>query len=472
VARRFLLLAAVFFVAGSGTAQAYTKSDHFLPMGDGVSLAATLYTPPGSPPVGGWPAVLALHGLGENRSVTNAVAEAHLAPHGYVVLSVDARGHGASGGQSSLVGPREVADYASALHWLRLRPGVSDSRVGALGFSLGGGSVWKLLTARGTRLAAAVPVTTWTSLYDSLLPQGLVKSGLVAYFYNLLPPERWDPAIAALRDDALQGRNEAGIRAFAAQRSVRSDVASIRTPVFMLQGRRDFAFDMNEALTAFNRLRGPKRLYLGGLGHAPSPDPAAEKPYYFGQIRMWFDRFLKGQLNGIDTRPKIELAPDPWRARTYQGSRPPARKTLRLTFRGRRTINGLGKVARTVAPTRRLNETFGHGLVSVKASTPTGWSHLVAVLSAVTPSGEEIVVSQGGVPTTTLRSTARSLTIRLLSQATTIPRGSRFRLTLAGVSTAQNPSNLLYLAGPQGSSRLTAGEAKLVLPVLRRPVSR
>jgi predicted acyl esterase len=472
VGRRFLLLAAVLLAAWTGPAHAYVKSEHTLPMGDGVSLAATLYTPDGAPPSGGWPAILALHGLGQTRAVMNAVAEAHLANHGYVILTVDARGHGASGGQSTLVGPREVSDYAAALQWLRLRPGVRDDRVGAMGVSLGGGSVWKLLTAPGSRLAAAVPITTWTSLYDSLLPQGLVKSGLIAYFHNLLPADRWDPAVTALRDDALQGRNEAAVREFAARRSVRSDLARIRTPVFMLQGRRDFAFDMQETLTAFARLRGPKRLYLGGLGHAPAANPAAEQPYYHGQIRLWFDRFLKGQLNGIDTRPKVELAPDPWRARTFQASTLPARRVLRLTFRGRRAIDGLGKVVRTVAPTRRLNETFGNALVSVKASTPTGWSHLVAVLSAIAPSGQEIVVSQGGVPTTTLRGTTRIITIRLMSQATTIPRGSRLRLTLAGTSTAQGAGNLLYLTGPESRSRLAVGEAKVVLPVLRRPVSR
>ena len=470
--RRFLLLAGILFALQAGAAHAYVKSEHALQMGDGVTLAATLYTPDGAPPQGGWPAVLMLHALGDDRSSMNAIAETHLASHGYAVVTVDARGHGASGGQSSLVGPRELADYAAVLQWLRARPGVSDQRVGAFGMSLGGGTVWRLLTAPGTRLAAAVPMTTWTSLYDSLLPQGLVKSGLIAYFHNLLPPERWDPAITALRDDAIQGRNDAAIRAFAAARSVRGDLGRIRTPVFMLQGRRDYAFDMQEALVAFNRLRGPKRLYLGDLGHAPATNPAAERPYYFAQMRLWFDRFLKGQLNGIDTRPRLELAPDPWQARTYRAARLPARRTLRLTFRGRRTIDGFGKVVRTVAPTRRLNETFGHALVSVRASTPTGWSHLVAVLSALTPRGDEIVVSQGGVPTGTLRGTTRVLTIRLMSQATTVPRGSRFRLTLAGVSTAQNPANLLYLAGPQGSSRLAVGEAKLVLPVLRRPVSR
>ena len=460
------------FLALPATANAYTKAEHVLAMGDGVQLAATLYTPDGAPPQGGWPAVLMLHGLGDTRSSMNAVAEAHLAPYGYAVLTVDARGHGASGGQSSLVGPREIADYAAALAWLRARPGISDQKIGAFGVSLGGGSVWKLLTAPGTRLAAAVPVTTWTSLYDSLLPQGLVKSGLVAYFYNLLSPERWIPEITTLKDDALQGRNLEAIRSFTAARSVRPDLGRIRTPVFMVQGRRDYAFDMQEALTAFSRLRGPKRLYVGDLGHAPATNPSAEPPYYFSQVRMWFDRFLKGQLNGIDTRPRFELAPDPWRPRTYRAAKPPARRVLRLRFRGRKTMSGLGEAVRTVAPTRRRNETFGNALVSVKAATRTGWPHLVAVLSAITPNGQEIVVSEGGVPTATLRGTARLLTIRLLSQATVIPRGSRFRLTLAASSTAQDQNNLLYLSTAPSEARIALGEARVILPVLRRPVSR
>jgi predicted acyl esterase len=472
VGRRFLLLAGIFFAFQTGAAQAYVKSEHTLPMGDGVSLAATLYTPDGAPPAGGWPAVLMLHGLGLERTQMNAVADAYLAPFGYAVLTVDARGHGQSGGQNAVVSAREVSDYAACLAWLRARPGVSDANVGALGYSLGGGAVWKLLTSPGTRLRAAVPMVTWTNLADSLFPQGLAKSGLVAGFYNSLPPARWAPEIAPLKDDAILGRNPAGVREFAAARSVRGNLTAIRTPVFMLQGRRDYAFDMQEALTALGRLRGPKRLYVGNLGHSPATNPPAEQPYYYTQIRLWFDRFLKGQLNGIDTRPRFELAPDPWRQRTYQARVAPARRVLRLTFRGRRTIDGARGVSRTVAPTRRLNETFGHALVSVKASTPTGWPHVIAVLSAVTPRGDEIVVSEGGVPTSTLRGTARQLTIRLMSQATTIPRGSRFRLTLAGTSTAQNPANLLYLHAPEARSRITIGQAKVVLPVLRRPISR
>jgi predicted acyl esterase len=465
-----LALAAALVVAAP--AQAFMRSDQPLGMGDGVSLASSLYVPDGAPPQGGWPAVLLLHGLGGNRTSLNPIAEQYLAPHGYVTLTLDARGHGESGGQSTLVGSRELADYAAALSWLRLRPGVNDAKVGALGFSLGGGSTWKLLTAPGTRLAAAVPIMTWTSLYDALLPQSFAKAGLVAYVRGLLPPERWDPGVLSLADDALLGRNLPRIQEFARERSVRNDLEKIRTPVFMIQGRRDYAFDMEHALSAFGRLKGPKRLYLGDLGHTPAANPPAEQAYYLTQARVWFDRFLKGQLNGIDTRPRYELAPDPWTGRTTQYATQPPRRVLRLRWRSAKTIDGNGKVVRTSAPTRRLNETFGTPLAAIRVSSTTRWPHLVAVLSALTPRGEEIVISEGGAQTPMLSARKRLITIRMLSQATTIPRGSRLRLTIAGSSTLQHPDNLLYPISVPSAARASIGEAKVVLPVLKRPISR
>jgi pimeloyl-ACP methyl ester carboxylesterase len=467
VGRFVLLLAAVTAALGiAAPAEAFTRTEHTLTMGDGVSLAATLYRPDGAAPAGGWPAVLLLHGIGENRTSMDVIAEQFFAPQRYVVLTVDARGHGSSGGQSTFVGARETTDYAAALGWLRARPGVSDTRIGAMGFSLGGGSVWKLLTAPGARLAAAVPVATWTSLYDALLPQGFAKAGLVSFFRSLLPEGHWDPQVAGLADDALLSRNQAGLRQFAQDRSTRDDLAKIRTPVFMIQGRRDFGFDMDQSLAAFGRLKGKKRLFFGDLGGTPATNPPAERAYYLTQARLWFDRFLKGQLNGIDTRLPIELAPDPWTGKTVQYARQPQRRVLRLRFRGRRTIDATSRVIRTAAPSKRLNETFGSGLVAAQVSSTTRWTHLVAVLSAIAPNGEETVIGEGGAQTPTLSANSRWVTIRLTSQTTTIRRGSRFRITLGATD------SLLYPVLVPSTARVAIGETRVVLPVLRRAVSR
>ena len=104
-------------------------------------------------------------------------------------------------------------------------------------------------------------------------------------------------------------------------------------------------------------------------------------------------------------------------------------------------------------------------------TSSTGWSHLVAVLVARTPGGEEIVVSEGGVPTS-LGARPTTVAIRLISQATRIPAGSTLELTLAGTSTAQNPGNLLYLVPVPQRARITIRDVRLQVPVLRTPVSR
>ena len=70
VGRLVLLLAAVTAaLAIAAPAEALTRTEHTLTMGDVVSLAATLYRPDGAAPAGGWPAVLLLHGqVGEHGS--------------------------------------------------------------------------------------------------------------------------------------------------------------------------------------------------------------------------------------------------------------------------------------------------------------------------------------------------------------------------------------------------------------------
>jgi hypothetical protein len=168
-------------------------------------------------------------------------------------------------------------------------------------------------------------------------------------------------------------------------------------------------------------------------------------------------------------RPAVELADETGKTiRSYSALPPTVRHVY--TLRGKATIGASGKVVRR-ARTPRLLETFGAPTVQVRASSTTGWSHLVAVLAARTPSGQEIVVSEGGAPTG-LSAQPKNITIRLISQATRIPAGSRLELTLAGTSTAQNTGNLLYLVPVPQRARITMRNVTLAIPTLRTPVSR
>jgi predicted acyl esterase len=472
---RLVAVLAVAWLALPGTASAFTKTEKQLPMSDGVSIAATYYVPDGAPPAGGWPAVMLLHGLGESRDDTtnavgssiNQVAETQLVPQGYAALTFDARGHGQSGGLVGIDGPREIQDVRELFNWLAAQANVNPQRIGAYGYSYGGGAIWRA-TAEGVPFAAIVPSTTWTDLYSALAPQSFAHSGVVLGFYQSIA-SRASPELQPIVNDLLGGQNLGTVRSFADLRSSRNLLGSIHVPTFLMQGRRDFAFDTDQALAAYARLKVPKRLYLADFGHAPAARPAGELEHALPEVREWFDRFLKGLPNGIDTRPPVEIAPDPWTGKTFSYRTLPKRKTLRVAFPGRTSIGATGKVRRTRPKSRAKAETFGPATLKVSLSSPNRWPHVVAVLSAVSR-GKEIVVSAGGTRVSLSRK-PKQVTIRMLSQVTALPRGSRLRLTVAATSTAQSPNDLLYLLAVPRTARLTVGAAKLSLPLLSKPIS-
>ena len=194
--RRVVLLAALVVLLSAGSASAATPQQLTLPMSDGAQLACSLTEPDGTPPASGWPAVMLFHGLGGKHQDMEPIATQFLAPAGYASLACDARGHGASEGQFGVDGPRDVQDTRELMTWLTARPEISDTQIGALGISLGGGAVWNALAA-GVPFKAAVTAITWTNLLTALAPQGLSKSGLVQYLAGLVPTTRWDGQLLA-----------------------------------------------------------------------------------------------------------------------------------------------------------------------------------------------------------------------------------------------------------------------------------
>jgi predicted acyl esterase len=464
------LATALVLVAGQAPASSFAKQDLTIPMDDGVSLAATLYLPDGAMPAGGWPALVFLHGLSGKRQDMNALVEGYgYLDQGYAILTFDARGHGESGGLVGIDGPREVADTRAVRDWLAVRSDVSDTKIGAWGISYGGGAVFNSLAA-GVPWAAVVTVETWTDLYSALMPQGLVKSGLVAGLAGSIPPERRDPRLNTLQAAAFAG-NAAAVKPWAAERSSLSKLGSVTTPVFMAQGRRDFLFGIDQATRAFRTLKGPKVLYVGNHGHAPSSFPASDTGALMSQALGWFDCYLRNPA--CDVSPAAAyVAPEGWTGTGNLTRRagPPATRTSTFALPGVTTIAKSGKVVRTTPRLRQPLEVFGSPTVDVSLAASGGWSRLVAVLTAKTRTGAEIVVSAGGVPT---KPGARKVTIRLIDQATFLPKGSRLQLTLASSSTAQSAGNLLYLDLPMAANaRARIGTAVLKVPGLRTRVTK
>jgi len=467
LARRVALTVFVSLVAlcAAGRASA-SQQELTLRMDDGVDLAATLYEPSAAAPPAGYPAIVLFHGLGGKRQDLEAVAQRF--DEDFAVLAFDLRGHGQSGGLVSIDGPREIADTRAVFNQLASRPEIDKTRIGAWGLSLGGGAVLRSLV-EGVPWAAVETCETWTDLFTALAPQNLAKSGAIFQFLSSVPSDRLDPSVLAIRDDALASKNLAALRAWTDTRSSLKLLRTVKAPVFMFQGRRDFAFDIAQAKAGYAQLKGPKRLYIGDFGHSPSTFPGPDFVQMTKLGLAWFTRYLGGASTTI---APISLAPSPWRGRLRSFAKLPATRRLTIGLPGNDHLAGAGRAQRTSGRFTGNAETFGSATVQLTARLTGGWSRLVAVLTAEPRKGSVTVVSEGGVNTTGLKGT-RKLTIRLLDTATLIPRSARLTLTLASSSLAQNPGNLLYLNLPMPkAARIALGPARLTLPIMRKPVSR
>ena len=197
------------------------------------------------------------HGFGQTRAPINELAEQTVARTGYAVLTSDHRGYGASGGLFNADGPDEIKDAVNLYKWLIGRPGIDDRHVGLWGISLGGGVVWGVLKT-GLPFAAAEVYETWVDLYQALAPGGLSKSGAVLQLLSSLPSSRVAPDLNRLRSSMLNSTRSDDVEAWADQRSAKDALERIKTPVLVFQGRRDFAFGLEQGITAYRQLGGPK----------------------------------------------------------------------------------------------------------------------------------------------------------------------------------------------------------------------
>ncbi|MCW2965676.1 MAG: Methionine transporter ATP-binding protein [Actinomycetia bacterium] len=441
--RRLLLVVAAALL-WAAPAQAFSKQTGMRTMSDGTSIAYDLYEPDGTAPAGGWPGVIAMHGLGGSKDDMAAVAEV-FASHGYAVLAYTDRGHGTSGGVAGLAGPDDIGTEQAVFSFFAGLPEVSDTQIGAWGISYGGGQTWNGLAA-GIPYKAAEVVESWTDLYSALFPQNLAKSGIVLGFAKAIDAR--SPLIAASEDDAIHSTNMGALKILADSRSSYAKLPSIKTPVYMFQGRVDYAFDVGQALNGYMRITGPKHLYVGQFGHTPSTFPGPDKDYVFAQGLAWYDHYLKGAPNGIDTAPPVTIAAATGSKRTsYTGL--PKTKVIPAGFRGTSTH-------RTGPVFQQALETFGVSLLKVQVQKVSNYPRLVATVLA----GNRVITHGGIVPKVGLN------TIRLADYVQYLPTGTRLTVTFGDSST----KDVAYLGfGSAGS--ISLGPAELSLQILTKPVS-
>lgn len=168
--------------------QGHVLRSFYLPMRDGIKIAVDLYLPKDLQEGETIPAILMPTRYWRrwefqwpvSMLVNTSFHRAMFVDYGYAVVSIDARGTGASfGSQPFPWSPQEIEDYLEIVDWTIQQPW-SNGRAGAWGISYGGACAEHMAAIGHPALKAAIAQYTLFDVFpDIAYPGGVFNSGFV-----------------------------------------------------------------------------------------------------------------------------------------------------------------------------------------------------------------------------------------------------------------------------------------------------
>jgi uncharacterized protein len=217
---------------------------------DGTALEGTYLPGPAPAPV----AVLLLHGFAANRRKPAYARLGDGLAERVAVLALDLRGHGGSGGRSTL-GDREAEDVLAGVAWLRR---FGHERVVLVGLSMGG--------------TAALHAASLGAEVD-----GVVAVSAPAWFRD--PPHTgplrrlhaiWESPLQRRAMQALVGVSLAGPQGWSGPPDPAVMATAIGVPLLVVHGADDAYFPSSDGEDLVTAAAGPAVLWAepAGFGHA------------------------------------------------------------------------------------------------------------------------------------------------------------------------------------------------------------
>jgi len=328
------------------------EKDLKIPMRDGVRLAADLYRPArgGKPVSGRFPALLTRTPYDKTGAKTEGQ---YYAARGYVVVANDVRGRYASEGTWRLI-VDDPQDGFEVVEWIA-RQEWSDGKVGTFGTSYPGGTQHALAEMNPPHLTTMVPIDSvsncgvsgmrhggafelrfmnWifqtgapnsrAALANPALRRALVENGLrIREHVDSLPirpgttPLRVAPEYETWLVDAMRSGPESPfwhIKGMSVVDHV-GDYADV--PVLHITGWYDsWARQVTMNYQALSRAKkSPQRLVIGPWVHGGQGSNVAGEVEFTREAAIdllgfrlrWYDRWLRGESNGVDNDPPVLL---------------------------------------------------------------------------------------------------------------------------------------------------------------------
>lgn len=291
-------------LAAQGWAAPQFIPDLDIPSFDGTELDANLFVPDAPPPDGGYPTVLFTNSWALDKHQYLLQAEA-LADNGYLVLSYSTRGFGQSGGLVDVAGDNSIADVGVLIDWLEANYPVG--KLGMAGISYGAG-VSLLGAAADPRVDAVAALSGWSDVVEGLYPNDTVNLVWGTLLVNTAFHR--EPVVDRVWSDLRSGQNIDGVLEFSAARSALTFVDALNannTAVLMSNNFADYLFKPNSMTDLYTLLEGPRKLLLNPGTHAVTETLGGNDGHIWATSFRWFDHYLKGEDNGIDTEPKVDM---------------------------------------------------------------------------------------------------------------------------------------------------------------------
>nr|WP_239150260.1 CocE/NonD family hydrolase [Streptomyces sp. SID13588] len=282
-------------------------------MRDGTQIATNVYQPagPGPHPLllmpGAWWA------MPQDRLFSRPQ---ELADAGYLVVAYDPRGLRRSGGEIDMTGPADVADASQITTWALAHTHADPQRIGMLASSYGA-ALSLNAAAHDPRVRVVAALCPWTDLEEVFRPNN-TWAGPVATFQEAIGRlnGRMSPATQAAFDQVHSGNGATLDRPWAQERSPASFSALLnanRTAVFMAGEWTDPLVPAGQTGRFFDRLTGPRQLWMNPGGHGDSSAREADLLQPTAQVwkhaTNWLDHYLRDSANGADRLGPVLLRP-------------------------------------------------------------------------------------------------------------------------------------------------------------------
>jgi uncharacterized protein len=297
----------------------------WIPMKDGVRLAATLYMPDGAKQDEKFPALLEYlpYRKDDDTAARDYPMHAYFARRGYVSVRVDIRGFGASEGvqPEREYSEQEQADGEQVIAWLARQPW-SNGNVGMFGISWGGFNSLQMAMRHPPELKAIIAVDATAELFHDDVHYVDGMAHVDEFELNMDMAEGWTGAPDYTLDEKVLGPRMDlppwSLLYLKHQRDGpfwRSPVrpySEMTVPCFLigglLDGYRDSVTDMLQQTT-----KAPVRAIIGPWNHTfPTDAVPGPKIEWRDQAVRWWDYWLKGRDTGILQDPKLVVYMQHW----------------------------------------------------------------------------------------------------------------------------------------------------------------